>query len=68
MPRTNAPESHDDLWCFSKTEVAERLGVSERTVDRLLAARKLTVVGNRRRGTTVKITARSLRKYMYPNG
>ena len=65
---TSALPDFDDLWCFSKAEVAERLGVSERSVDRLLAERKLKVVGNRKRGATVKITARSLRKFIYPHG
>lgn len=43
---------------LSKKDVAERLGVAPRTVDRLIADKKLapgTKVGNRRRWTTAEV-------------
>ncbi|WP_059036451.1 helix-turn-helix domain-containing protein [Gordonia desulfuricans] len=58
----------DDLRVFRKAEVAERLAISEDTVDRLIAAGDLHTVRPRRRGVVVQIPARSLREYIYGRG
>ncbi|WP_260837055.1 helix-turn-helix domain-containing protein [Gordonia amarae] len=56
---------HDDLRVFRKADVAERLAISEDTVDRLIAAGELTTVRPRKRGVVVQIPAASLREYIY---
>ncbi len=50
-----------DLVAFSVGEVAERLGLSERAVWRLLADGRLTTLYPRRPGVPVRIPAPSLR-------
>ncbi|OBA74002.1 helix-turn-helix domain-containing protein [Gordonia sp. 852002-10350_SCH5691597] len=55
----------DDLRVFRKAEVAERLAVSEDTVDRLIAAGELRPLRPRKRGVIVQIPAASLRAYIY---
>ncbi|QHN33239.1 helix-turn-helix domain-containing protein [Gordonia amarae] len=50
---------------FRKADVAERLAISEDTVDRLIAAGELTTVRPRKRGVVVQIPAASLREYIY---
>lgn len=59
------PSIHDDLRVFRKAEVAERLAVSEDTVDRLIASGELRTLRPRKRGVVVQIPARSLREYIY---
>ncbi|WOC14339.1 excisionase family DNA-binding protein [Gordonia sp. MP11Mi] len=58
-------DPHDDLRVFRKSEVAERLAVSEDTVDRLIAAGDLRTLRPRKRGVVVQIPAASLREYIY---
>lgn len=59
------PPISDDLRVFLKSEVAERLRVSEDTVARLIAAGELRTVRPRKRGVIVQIPAASLRAYIY---
>lgn len=59
------PSISDDLRVFLKAEVAERLRVSEDTVDRLIAAGELRTVRPRKRGVIVQIPAASLREFIY---
>ena len=67
MPAAHIPSvsTEDDLQAFTKPEVMARLKCSERHVDRLIDAGKLQPIGRRARGVTVRITARSLREYIY---
>lgn len=58
----------DTLQLFTKAEVAERLNVSVRTVDRLVADGELTTFRPGRHGRKVHITAHSLAEYIYGNG
>ncbi|MGC0363799.1 excisionase family DNA binding protein [Rhodococcus sp. 27YEA15] len=55
----------DDLRVFLMDEVAERLGVSVDSVQRLLATGALRTVRPRKRGVIVQIPAASLRDYIY---
>ena len=55
----------DDLRVFRKSEVAERLAISEDTVDRLIAAGDLQTLRPRKRGVVVQVPAASLRAYIY---
>lgn len=64
MP-TSPSNPPDDLRVFRKADVAERLAVSEDTVDKLIAAGELTTVRPRKRGVVVQIPAASLREYIY---
>ncbi|GAB03869.1 hypothetical protein GOAMR_06_00750 [Gordonia amarae NBRC 15530] len=50
---------------FRKSEVAERLAISEDTVDRLIAAGDLQTLRPRKRGVVVQVPAASLRAYIY---
>ena len=58
-------DTHDDLQVFLKSEVAQRLRVSEDSVDRLIAAGELRTLRPRKRGVIVQIPAASLRQYIY---
>lgn len=55
----------DDLRVFRKAEVAERLAVSEDTVDRLISSGELRTLRPRKRGVVVQIPAAYLREYIY---
>lgn len=55
----------DDLRAFSRADVAERLGVSLTSVDRLIAAGELATIRPPRRGRLVRVPAESLRAYIY---
>ncbi|MDV7171930.1 helix-turn-helix domain-containing protein [Gordonia amicalis] len=67
MPAAHIPavSPADELQVFTKLEVMARLKCSERHVDRLIDAGELKPIGRRARGVTVRITARSLREYIY---
>lgn len=58
-------DTHDDLQVFLKSEVAQRLRVSEDSVDRLIAAGELRTLRPRKRGVIVQVPAASLRQYIY---
>lgn len=53
------------LRLFTKKEVAERLNVSVRTVDRLIASGELATFKPGRHGRKVHVTAVSLWNYLY---
>lgn len=53
----------DDLRSFTVEEVAQRIRLSPRTVVRLIDEGQLKSLHKRRRGTPVRVTARSLRAY-----
>lgn len=56
----------DLLRTFRREDVCERLGISTRTLDRLLTRGELkTVPGTRGKGRTALITAASLYDYIY---
>ncbi|GEE02655.1 hypothetical protein nbrc107696_31010 [Gordonia spumicola] len=65
MATASSPAVDDDLRAYSKREIQERLGVSERTVDRLIDRGELKTVFPRRSGVPTRVTARSLRELMY---
>ncbi|MCD2143958.1 helix-turn-helix domain-containing protein [Gordonia paraffinivorans] len=54
----------DDLRAFTVAEVAERLGVSKRSVQRLIAEGRLATLYPRRPGVPVRIPAPSLRSLL----
>lgn len=58
-------KTDDDLRVFRVDEVADRLSVSVATVKRLIDAGELKVAGQRRKGSKLLVTARSLRDYIY---
>mgnify|MGYP002738516991 FL=1 len=51
----------DELRAYPIDEVVDRLGVSRSTVKRMLDACELKTLLPRRKGTPIRITARSLR-------
>lgn len=56
----------DLLRTFRREDVCERLGISARTLDRMLARSELqTVPGTRGKGRTPLITAKSLYEFIY---
>lgn len=55
--------AQDDFHSFTVDEVAERLRLSSRSVVRLVDEGELKSLHRRRRGTPLRITARSLREY-----
>ena len=60
----SAPLIEDDLRVFTKQEVAERLKMSTRNIERLVADGSLRPVRTRV-GKRVTFSARELREYIY---
>ena len=57
------PLGDDDMFSFAVPDVGERIGLSGKSVVRLVDQGILTALHPRRRGTPLRITARSLRAY-----
>ena len=55
----------DDLQVFTKAEVAERLRISTRSVERLIASGELKPLRASKHGVPVVVTANALREYLY---
>lgn len=60
--------SIDDLRVFTLSEVAERLHVSPRTVQRMIDSGDLKTLRPRYRGRVIHISAASLRNYINGDG